>query len=42
MPSKYESFLEDYKERLQEAKNKKYIPKTQNKIIDFINNLEIK
>ena len=38
-PLEYNEFLQDYKERLQEAKNKKYIPKTQNKIIDFINNL---
>jgi len=38
-PVDYNSFKEDYNERLKEAKNKKYIPKTQNEIIDFINNL---
>jgi len=38
-PSKYESFIEDYKERLKEAKLHKYIPKTQEEIINFINKL---
>ena len=36
-PSTYDSFLEDYKERLREARNQKYLPKTQKQIIDFIN-----
>jgi len=38
-PSTYDSFLEDYKERLADAKKQKYLPKTQDEIIYFINNL---
>jgi len=38
-PSTYDLFLQDYKERLQEAKKQKYLPKTQKQIIEFINNL---
>lgn len=38
-PSTYVSFLQDYKERLQDAKKQKYMPKTQNEIINFINSL---
>jgi len=38
-PSTYDSFLQDYKERLQEAKEQKYLSRTQKQIIKFINNL---
>ena len=38
-PSTYDSFLQDYKERLQEAKKQKYLCKTEKEIIEFINNL---
>ena len=38
-PVDYNAFLEDYKERLNEAKNKKYLPKTQEQIISIVNNL---
>ena len=35
----FDEFLEDYKERIQEAKTQKYLIKTQDQIIDFINKL---
>lgn len=38
-PFSYDAFLEDYKERLKEAKENKFIPKTQHDIIDYIHNL---
>ena len=38
-PSTYDSFLQDYKERLREAKKQKYLSKTQKQIVEFINNL---
>lgn len=38
-PVDYHAFKEDYHERLKEAKKRKYMPKTQHEIIDFINNL---
>ena len=36
-PVDYHAFKEDYHERLKEAKKRKYMPKTQHEIIDFIN-----
>jgi hypothetical protein len=39
-PFEYDSFIKDYKERLKEAKNKKYVIKTQEEIIDFIKSLK--
>ncbi len=38
-PVDYNAFKGDYDERLKETKKHGYIPKTQNEIIDFINNL---
>ena len=38
-PVDYKEFLEDYKERLNEAKKKNYLPKTQEQIISIVNNL---
>jgi len=38
-PADYRMFLEDYKERLNEAKKKDYSPKTQEQIISIINDL---
>lgn len=38
-PVDYNAFLQDYNERLINAKKEKYLPKTQKQIIDFINNL---
>ena len=35
----FDAFLEDYKERLKDAKKQKFLIKTQEQIIDFINNL---
>jgi len=39
-PVKYYKFLEDYKERLKKAKAKNYLPKSQEQIIEIINNLK--
>ena len=38
-PVEYNAFLEDYKENLKKAIDKKYLPKTQDQIIITINNL---
>jgi hypothetical protein len=38
-PATYDEFMEDYIDRLQRAKQKKYIPKTQEQIIKIINNI---
>jgi len=38
-PVSYDEFLEDYKERLKEAKTKKYLAKTQEQIIYAINKI---
>ena len=38
-PVDYRSFLEDYRERLSEAKKRNYLPKTQEQIISIVNNL---
>ena len=38
-PVDYKAFFEDYKERLNEAKKKEYLPKTQEQIISIVNNL---
>jgi len=38
-PIDYKAFLEDYKERLNEAKKKNYLLKTQEQIISIVNNL---
>jgi len=38
-PVSYDDFLADYKERLIDAKTLNYTPKTQEQIINFINNL---
>jgi len=38
-PVDYDAFLEDYKERLKDAKNNGYKPKTQDEIIEFIQQL---
>ena len=38
-PPNYKAFLEDYKDRLNEAKKNKYIPKTQDEIIKIVNKL---
>jgi hypothetical protein len=38
-PVSYGEFLEDYKERLNKAITKKYLPKTQDQIINTINKI---
>jgi len=38
-PVDYQSFLEDYNERLKEVKDKGYLPKTQNQLIKILNNI---
>jgi adenylate kinase family enzyme len=38
-PPSYNDFLQDYKDRLKEAVSKKYIPKTQDQLINIINKL---
>ena len=40
-PISYDDFLEDYKERLNKAKTNKYLPKTQEQIINMINKIKI-
>jgi len=40
-PFEYNDFIQDYKERLQEAKSKGYVVKTQDEIIDFIKKLNL-